>query len=145
VQRKPFLALVALTVLVATAAGPGEDAARRSAEMFGQALVRADLSLLRPILPSKGKVQLTLVRMGPEDGFFSPSQVEALLRDFLALGSVQSFKTTRVEHDPQGVALVSARVELKDKQGTPASIGLHLAFQPEDESWVLREVRETSR
>ena len=137
--------LVALAPLVAVAEGPDEQAARRAADRFGQALVRADLSLLRPILPAKGKVQLKLSRMGPEDGFFSPGQVEALLRDFLALGSVQRFETGRVEHDPQGIALVSARVELKDKQGSPASVGLHLAFQPEGDTWVLREIRETAR
>ena len=138
-------ALAALSALGAVAAGPDEPAARQAVDRFGQALLRRNVSLLRPILPDKGKVQLKLVRMGPEDGFFSPSQVEALLRDFLALGSVQRFEATRIEYDPQGVALASARVELKDKQGAAAAVGLHLAFQPEGDTWVLREIRETAR
>ena len=144
---KPLVA-IALALLLAHGAfaeGPDERGARQAADTFGRALVRSDLSLLRPILPAQGKVQLKLMRLGPEDGFFSASQVEALLRDFLSLGKVTSFETTRVEYDPQGVALVSARVDLEDRQGSTGAAGLHLAFQPEGNTWVLREVRETAR
>jgi len=129
----------------ATAQTPGEDAARAAVESFGRGLAGGDLSLIRPLLPQKGKVQLNLVRLGPERGSFSASQVEALLRDFLALGSVQSFESTRVEHDPNGVALASAHLELTDKEGRPASVDLHLTFQPDGPRWVLREIRETPR
>ena len=138
-------ALATIGASVAFAAGPDEPAARDAVDRFARALLRRDVSLLRPLLPDKGKVQLKLVRMGPEDGFFSASQVEALLRDFLALGSVERFEATRIEYDPQGVALASARVELKDAEGGSATVGLHLAFQPEGNAWVLREIRETTR
>jgi hypothetical protein len=139
------LVFVALFARAVVAEGPDEQAARRAVDRFGAALVRGDVTQLREILPAKGKVQLKLVRMGPEDGFFSSSQVEALLRDFLTLGSVGRFEATRVEYDPQGGALASARVELKDKHGSPSTVGVHLAFQPEGQTWVLREIRETTR
>jgi hypothetical protein len=144
-KRFAAIALACLLAHVAIAGGPDERGARQAADRFGQALVRADPSLLRSILPEQGQVQLKLVRLGPEDGFFSASQVEALLRDFLALGQVRSFTTTRVEYDPQGVALVSAQVALDDRDGGAGAVGLHLAFQPEGDAWVLREVRETAR
>ena len=147
-MRPKHLVAIALACLLAHAAGaggPDERGARQAAERFGQALVRADPSLLRSILPAQGKVQLKLVRLGPEDGFFSASQVEALLRDFLALGKVRSFETTRVDYDPQGVALVAAQIALEDREGGAGAVGLHLEFQPEGNAWVLREVREIGR
>ena len=142
-KRSVAIALACLLATAAVAAGPDERGARQAADRFGQALVRSDPSLLRSILPREGKVQLKLVRLGPEDGFFSASQVEALLRDFLSLGQVESFETTRVDYDPQGVALVAAQVALQDREGGARAVGLHLAFQPEGNAWVLREVRET--
>ena len=139
------LLLALLVAATAAAQGPGKEATREAVDTFGRGLTDGDLSLLRPLLPQKGKVQLNLVRLGPERGSFSASQVEALLRDFLTQGSVQSFETTRVEHDPDGIALASARLEMTDKQGRSASIDLHLTFQPDGERWVLREIRETPR
>lgn len=140
-----LLLLAGLFPVAAAAQSPGEAAARDAVERFGRVLTSGNASSLGALLPRKGKVQLKLVRLGPEQGAFSASQVEALLRDFLAQGSVQTFETRRVEHDPKGVAIASARLELNDKQGRPASVELHLVFQPEDERWVVRELRETPR
>lgn len=121
-----------------------EEAAREAAQRFGQALLRADASRLRPILPSRGKVQLRLVHLGPEEGFFSASQVEMLLGDFLKRGAADSFEVLRVEYDPERFALAHGRATVTDEQGRSASVGIHLAFQPEDDQrWVLREIRET--
>jgi hypothetical protein len=148
VSRSRLIAVTFLGLIVAVAAvaqTPGKDAARAAVETFGRGLTGGDPSLVRPLLPDKGKVQLNLVRLGPERGSFSASQVEALLRDFLAQGSVQSFETTRVEHDPNGVALASARLDLTDKEGRDATVDLHLTFQPNGQQWVLREIRETPR
>jgi len=148
VSRSRLSAVVLLGLFVAVAAvaqTPGKDAARAAVEEFGRGLTGGDPSLFRPLLPQKGKVQLNLVRLGPERGSFSASQVEALLRDFLAQGSVQSFETTRVEHDPNGIALASARLDVTDKEGRSATVDLHLTFQPDGQQWVLREIRETPR
>ena len=106
-------------------------------------MIAGDASLLAPILPGQGKVKLKLDRLGPEEGSFSSSQVSALVAEFLASGRIEAFNVTRVEHDPHGVALASARVVLMDKQSRKASVMLHLTFQTEGDRWVVREIRET--
>jgi hypothetical protein len=133
------VALGATVIVAATDA----DAAQRATALFGQALTRPDASLLRSILPTRGKVQLKLALLGPEEGFFSSSQVEALFRDFLGKGAVTGFELVGVEHDRNRYALVHTRAKVTDGQGRSSRVALHLAFQPEGESWVLREIRET--
>lgn len=147
--RRPIIAalLLALACLTALplrgAPALGESEARSAAQQVGSALRQGNPSLLRPVLPARGNVQLRLQVLGPVDGSFSPGQVEALLRDFFRQGSANSFELLSVEHDPQRYALARGRATLTDRQGRPASADLHLAFQPEDGRWVLREIRET--
>jgi hypothetical protein len=146
VLRTLLITLLALVpVSLAEVPSPGEDAAHAAAARFGRAMTSGDLSQLKPLLPSKGKVQLSLTRLGPEQGSFSASQVEALLRDFLAQGSVRNFEVTRVEYDPHGVAMASTRLELTGKDGRPGTVEIQLTFQPEGSQWVLREMRESPR
>jgi hypothetical protein len=114
-------------------------------ERFGKALMAGDATLVQPIMPASGKVKLKLQRLGPEEGSFSASQVTALLADFLEKGRVEAFTVTRVDHDPHGLALASARVSLMDKESRAASINLHLTFQTENDRWVVREIRETAQ
>ena len=145
-QRRWYIAILlalvcALPSLAQTT--PGEEAARQAARAFGQALKKADASQMRPILPQRGKVQLRLVRLGPEEGFFSSGQVEALMRDFLKQGSVRSFDLLRTEQGPSGFGIVEARAMVTDRDGRVARLALHLAFEPEDDRWVLREMRES--
>lgn len=137
--------LIGLLAGVVIAESPGKEAALAAVNTFGSAMKSGEASLLRPLLPQKGKVQLKLVRLGPEQGSFSASQVEALLRDFLAQGSVQGFHVLRLDDDPHGLALASTRVDLTDKQGRPATVELHLTFQSEGDRWVLRGIRETAK
>lgn len=125
------------------AAALTEEAARSAAEAFGNALTRSSPSALRPILPARGKVQLRLARLGSDQGFFSPDQVETLLGEFLRTGKATGFKVSGVELDPGKFARVRGRVDVTDAGGRSTRIGIHLAFQPENERWVLREVRET--
>jgi hypothetical protein len=141
----PLVLILAILPIVVTPAAdpPGEEQARAAAQRFGQALQKGDASILGSVLPEKGKVLLRLDLLGPGEGYFSPNQVEALLREFFAHGTIQSFKLLRVEHDAQSYALANGRVELTDRAGRPARIELHLAFQAEDGRWVLREIRET--
>jgi hypothetical protein len=145
--RACALRLVLLSALIAIpAASSDEEAARGAARRFGQALVAGDAALLREILPARGKVQLRLERFGPEEGYFSPSQVVALFEDFLSHGSVRSLDLLRIEQQPDSrYALVHGRAVLTDRQGRAGQVELHLAFQPEDARWVLREIRETGR
>ena len=80
VSRTSLTVIVLLGLFLAAAATaqtPGEDAARAAVENFGRGLAGGDLSLIRPLLPQKGKVQLNLARLGPERGSFSASQVMA--------------------------------------------------------------------
>jgi len=138
----PALSLVCLAVLGADET-PSAEAALDAARRFGQALEQGEAAGIRPLLPERGKIRLRLVRLGPEQGFFSRSQVEALLKDFLDRGSVRSFEATEVEHPSPHYALAHARAVVVDASGHTARIELHLAFQPEGGSWVLREIRET--
>ena len=121
----------------------GEEEARRCARLFGQALTSGQASLLRPILPTSGKIHLAATRLVPEEGYFGASQVEALLGDFLSQGSVRSFEVLRLESDGKTSALARGRAVLTDRQGRPARLGIHLSFQTEDDRWVLREIKET--
>jgi hypothetical protein len=89
-------------------------------------------------------VHLALIRLGPEEGAFGASQVEALFRDFLAGGKVSSFVVARCESDAKSSALAHGKAAIVDRDGRSARIDLHLAFEPEDGRWVLREVKESA-
>jgi hypothetical protein len=138
----PLLAVAVPLTLGAEGTADAKQA-RDAASRFGQALTKGDASLLRSILPQRGKVQLRLLSLGPGDGSFSAGQVESLIRDFLDQGSVQSFELVGMEHDAQRYALAYGRASLTDRQGRTVRSELHLGFQPEDGRWVLREIRET--
>lgn len=145
-MRQVIAAIALLLVLAATApagAGLTTDEARDAALKIGESLKNSDLATLRAFLPSQGKVRLNLLCLGPVEGFYSSSQVEALLGDFLKQGSIRSFDLLVMEFDPQHYAMAHARASLTDRQGHPARVDIHLAFQPEQERWVLREIRET--
>ena len=139
-----LLALLLLAVPCLAQAGDGAAEVRRAAEVVGQALVGKQTAALRKLLPETGKVELSLMRMGPEDGAFAPPQVEALLRDFLGIGSVRAFEIQRVEGDCKAHGVAQARAAIVDRQGSPARVGLHLTFQLEGGRWVLRGMRETA-
>jgi hypothetical protein len=143
------LRLTGLLVLVmlataAAAQGLGKDDARAAAESFGKALVSGRAAALRPLLPKRGKVYLALTRLGPEDGVFGSSQVEAVLGDFLTGGKVVSFQISRCDSDGASSALAHAHAVLTDHDGQTARVEIHLGFQPEDGRWVLREVKESA-
>jgi hypothetical protein len=135
---------VALALNATAVAAGGDDGARRAAAIFGSALTGGHADGLRPILPQRGKVRLTLVRMGPEEGAFGANQVEALFRDFLAGGKVRSFAITRFECDGASSALAHGKAAITDKDGRNARIGVYLVLEPEDGRWVLREVKESA-
>lgn len=122
---------------------PDAEAARAAARQFGQSLVASQPASLRAILPESGNVRLVLTRLGPENGSFGASQVEALFRDFLSVGQVRSFEVLRLQSDGASSALVQGRAVIVDRDGRPGRVGLHLAFEPEGSRWVLREVKET--
>jgi hypothetical protein len=138
----PFLPLV-LSAAAALAQQPiGEEEAKTAALEFGSALTRGDVSLLRNVLPPRGKIRLSLVRLGPEEGAYSADQVQAVLKDFLRHGAVRSFDLLLVECAGEQYALVHARSKVADRDGRPAEIDLHLSFRVEGGRWVLEELRE---
>ncbi len=145
-----ILHAIVLSLAIATLVPPGHAAtdgaaAEQAAGTFARALLEGNASLLRPILPRRGKVQLRLVRMGPEEGYFSASQVEALFGSFLKSGSVRSFEVSRVEQDREGFAVVHGRATITDREGRLGPCDVRLGLQPEGERWVLREIREAPR
>jgi len=121
-----------------------EAAAEETAREFGRALTQAELSRLKPLLPRRGKVQLRLQHLGPEQGSYSAGQVLALLDDFLQVGSVRTFELSpRCEGDRRRYTLVRGQAEVTDREGRDVTIELHLTIVPEDGRWILREIRET--
>ncbi len=137
--------LLGLAPLPATPAGPplGRAEALAAARQFGAALRASDAAQLRSLLPRAGKVRVRLVRFGPAEGEFSGGQIEALFGDFLRQGAVRSFEPLNTEIVEGRYALVQSRVEVLDRSGAPVEVGVNLTLQPQDERWVLREVRET--
>jgi hypothetical protein len=133
--------LLAVAVLGCSLATAGEKEARAAALAFGHALTSGDASGLRPVLPLRGKVQLRLQRLGPERGYFSAAQVQAVFGDFLAHGAVRSFEIARVECE-EPIALVHGQAVLVDPRGRAARVELHLSLRSENQQWVLREIRE---
>ena len=134
-------------VLIACLAGSivrVTDGPRDVIVAFGTALTSGKAHLLRPLLPTSGRIRLSLSRLGPEEGLFASGQVEALFQDFLSSSRVVSFEIVRSEGDGKHAALVHAAAAIVERDGRQVKIGFHFALQPEGERWVLREVKETS-
>ena len=148
-MRSCLAALFLMLVLFPAAAEPGavpdqEAAVEEAAREFGRALTSAELSRLKPLLPRRGKVQLRLEHLGPEQGSFSAGQVLALLGDFLEVGVVRTFQLSpRCEGDRRRYTLVRGQAEVTDRDGRDVLIELRLTIVPEDGRWILREIRET--
>ncbi|NIM01127.1 MAG: hypothetical protein GTN89_09465 [Acidobacteria bacterium] len=133
---------VVVAIALAASLSLGADP-RGAVDAFGAALVQGDADGLRDLLPSAGKVRVHLVRLGPENGALRSGQLHAVLQDFFERGKVQSFTLQTIEQSG-GLALASARLTLVDRQGR-ADVRLHLSLEPEEQRWVVREIRESRR
>ena len=142
-MRAVFTVLACVLVAAAVPVAGGDEA-KSAANAFGAALVAKNAEALRPVLPQQGRVHLSLIRLGPEEGLFGARQVEAVFRDFLAGGKVVAFELLRCESDPARSALAHGRATIVDREGRTGRVGLHLGFEPENGRWVLREVKETA-
>ena len=138
-----ILLLTAVLTIPSTAASIGEEQAKTAALQFGRALTVGDTSRLDSILPDRGKIRLRLTGFGPAAGSYSADQVATIFKNFLREGAVRSFDLLRLECASEHFAFVHARAQVVDRDGRPAEIDLHLTFQPEEDHWVLREIRET--
>ena len=135
---------VVFALAIALTPAKADDGARAAAMTFGNALVTAKVEALRPILPERGRVHLSLIRLGPEEGLFGSRRVEALFREFLARGAMASFEITRCESGGGRSALAHGTATITDRDGRNGRIVLHLGFELEGARWVLREVKETA-
>lgn len=143
-RAAPWCIAAVLTLAAAERPPVADDGARDAAATFGRALVANKAASLMPVLPQLGRVHVSLVRLGPEDGRFGANQVVALFRDVLATGKVESFEIVRCETDGSRSALAHAVASIVDREGRSGRIGVHLAFETESGRWVLREVKETA-
>ena len=134
------IALLGLALLTSVSFGADP---RGTVDAFGAALVQGNADGLRAMLPTEGKVRVHLVRLGPQNGALRGAQLHAVLQDFLEHGKVQSFILQTIEHSGT-LALASAELGLIDEQGQ-ADVRLHLSLEPENDRWVLREIRESRR
>ena len=142
-RAAPSCIVVVLALALGAAASGATDGAREAAAGFGRALLASNAGSLLPLLPQQGRVHVTLLRLGPEDGRFGANQVVALFRDVLASGKIATFEILRCETDGSRSALAHATASIVDREGRSGRIGIHLAFEPEGGRWVLREVKET--
>ena len=134
--------LAAALLLPTLPAATGEQQAKKAALAFGSSLKHSDTAALRSVLPSRGKVNLRLIVFGPEEGSYSADQVQVLFKGFLRQGEVRSFDLLHVQCSTDQFALVHARAGVTDRDGRAGEVDLHLTFQPENDRWVLREIRE---
>ena len=134
---------ILLLILPGLAVASPIDAPRKAVDAFGAALIAGDADQLRSVFPGQGKVRVHLVSLGPEQGALRGSQLHAVLQDFLERGNVTAFKIRTVERS-EHQALASVDVALIDPDGARARVRLHLSLEPEDDRWVLREMRESS-
>jgi len=141
-RKTPRAALAVVAVLAAATAVAEQP--REAVDQFGAALIQGNADGLRVTLPTEGKVRVRLIHFGPEDGALRGGQLHAVLQDFLERGKVQSFKLHTIEKT-DNLALATTEVELVDAHGVGARVRLHLSLEPENERWVLREIRESSR
>ena len=138
-----ILLLTAALTIPSSAASIGDEEAKTAALRFGRALTGGDTSTLESILPDRGKIRLRLTGFGPAAGSYSADQVAAIFKNFLREGAVRSFDLLRLECASEHFAFVHARAHVTDRDGRPGVTDLHLTFQPEENRWVLREIRET--
>ena len=141
--RSSIRLVIVLLVVHGLAVAPLAEAPRTAVDAFGAALIAGNADRLREVFPSRGKVRVRLVRLGPEQGALRGSQLHAVLQDFLERGNVTSFEVRTVERSERQ-ALATADLALIDSEGGRAKVRLHLSFEPEDDRWVLREMRESS-
>ena len=133
--------LAAAGTLPALAAGEAPDV-HAAAGAVGRALTGGGASALRLVLPDAGKVQLSLIELGPETGSFGPAQVEAWVRDFLARGSARDWNVERAGSDGRSQAFAQASLSVSGASGRLARVKLSMSFQLEAGRWVLRGLKE---
>ena len=135
---------VALALTGRLARADADESARVAAAAFGRALESQNAAALLPLLPTAGRVHVTLLRLGPEEGRFGATQVVALFRDFMAGGKISTFEVLRCEGEGGLTALAHGRALVVDREGRSGRVGIHLALEREDGRWVIREVKETA-
>ncbi len=140
--------LARLVILLAAAFATGAAAEHPAAGVvlrFGEALAAKRAGDLRPLLPREGRVRVELEHFGAHLGLFSPAQVEALFRTFLRQGEVRRFSVARVEPRSERHVRVHALCSVSEAGTRQAHVSLELGLEIEDERWVIRAIRETSR
>jgi hypothetical protein len=132
--------LVAWPLTTGSASTSLSQALSRVEKAFSEGATRH----LRPLLPARGKILLSLPSLGLAEEYVSGSQCEYLLGDLFHRFEERSFHLeTRTSPTPPGDR-VTARGRLTvGGEGTERRVlSLHLLLSREDEAWTLREIRE---
>jgi len=144
--RKTILHAALLLLLVAPVVAQeanGQKGADGAVARFCAALSQQKPDLLASILPGRGKVQLRLIRLGPEAGFFSAEQVRTLLAGAIRRTPVREFTVVGIQQEEDSFALAHVVATLETGSSEGATIHLYLSFRAEQQRWTLREIRET--
>ncbi len=131
----------------ATGAPRAEDSSlQRALGLIQAAFAGGDAARLAPLLPTQGKVHLSLPALDISPGYYSAGQCRYLLADAFGRHPVRSF-SLEPPADPPASPRVSVRGQLRagppGQEGEP--IAIHFLLSREDEAWTLREIRQASR
>jgi hypothetical protein len=117
-----------------------------SYEAIRQAFRTRQVSHLSPILPSAGKVYLSVKLIAVEPGYYSRDQVEALVRQaFSALQTVRFH--INMDLDDEGgsekTVVVCPALWSYTSKGVRGDVNLRFLLSRQQDRWMLAEIRET--
>ena len=135
---------ISLTALP-TPAETGRKEAGQAADRFAQVLGSGKTASLETILPRSGKILVSFTGTGRGAGYFGISQVEALLGSYLAEYRFSECRIDHIEVQESSYCRIDLTANRSGPDGAREAVVFRLAFQPERDRWVLREIRESTR
>lgn len=132
--------LLAWPLPAGSASGSLSQALSHVEDAFSKGAVRH----LRPLLPERGKILLSLPSLGLTEEYVSGSQCEYLLGDLFHRFTVRTFVLEkRTSPTPPGERVTArGRLTVGGESTERRALSLHVLLSLEDEAWKLREIRE---
>ncbi|MBD3869027.1 MAG: hypothetical protein IFK94_12965 [Acidobacteria bacterium] len=123
----------------------GRKEAGQAAERFARALSTGESEALQALLPQSGKILVSISDIGQGAGYFGRSQVEALFSGYLAEFDFSDCRIDHIEVQESSYSRIDLTANRTGPGDAVSAVVFRLAFQPEQDRWVLREIRESGR